>query len=94
MDYILDEARNYLSTVETFRHDPTQDGYRSSEELAEIEARVKEKAERMSEDFTDELEVKGISTPQDYIERTQIIADILQIYRNRFLKWLSRLWVG
>jgi len=88
-DFVLDEAKNYLSKIDAFRRDLTKDEYRTSEELVQIEAKVKEKAEEMSEDFIDELEVKGISTPEDYEQKTRIIEETLEIYRNKFIKWLS-----
>ena len=89
-DLIFAEAKDYLSKKRAFRRDPTTDEYRSSEELAQIEADVREKAEKMSEDFVDELEVKGITTPKDYEQKTRIIGETFEIYRNRFMKWLSR----
>ena len=88
-DFILHEAKNYISNAPSFRRDLTKGEYRTSEELAQIEAKVREKAEKMSEDFVDELEVKGISTPEDYEQKARIIEETLEIYRNRLVKWLS-----
>ena len=43
----------------------------------------------MSEDFVDELEVKGVVTPEDYENEVDIIKETLETYRKKIFKWLS-----
>ena len=52
-DLIFAEAKDYLSKKRAFRRDPTTDEYRSSEELAQIEADVREKAEKIKKAIYD-----------------------------------------
>lgn len=88
-DFILNEAKTYLAGLDAFRLDKRE--YRTSEELAAIEASVRDKAKEMSRDFLDELEVKGISNPEDYEKKWPILEKILQSYREKLLKWLREL---
>ena len=56
--------------------------------MATIEARVVAKAEQMSSDFLDELDVRGISSPEDYEEKWRVLEETLMNYRDKLLKWL------
>ena len=55
-----------------------------------IETLIEEKAEKMSEDFLDELEVRGITSPEDYLGGAKIIEETLISYQAKFLSWLSK----
>lgn len=88
-DLILTEAKTTLSKIDSFRHDSTTGEFRTGEELSQIESQIREKAKRMSEDFIDELEVKGVITSQDYEDESKVIMETYETYRMRFLKWLK-----
>lgn len=76
-----------MENVDAFRLDGKGE-YRTQEELADIEAVVRSRAEEMSNDFLDELEAKGIATPEEYKEKPQILEETLRAYLDKFLQWL------
>ena len=88
-DFILRQAETHLENLDAFRLNLGKGEYRTHEELARIKALLRVRAEEMSIDFLDELNVKGILTPEDYEEKRQILEETLLIYLNKFLKWLQ-----
>ena len=87
-DYILSEAKVYLSNLDEFRLDEKGE-YRNGKELADIEAQVRDKIEKMSPDFLDELNVKGLVSPEDYDRKLDVLIETLRSYRDKFFKWLQ-----
>jgi len=85
----LANAREYLADSESYKMRPDKSEYRSSDELAMIESAIEQKAEEMSTDFADELEAKGVVTPEDYFGKQQIVKASLDSYRDKFMKWLQ-----
>jgi len=88
-DFILRRAKTHLENLDAFRLDLGKGEYRTQGELARIETLLRAKTEQMSIDFLDELNVKGVSTPEDYEEKRQILEETLHVYLNKILKWLQ-----
>jgi hypothetical protein len=43
----------------------------------------------MSIDFVDELNAKGIVTPEDFEQKSDIVESVLVAYREKLVKWLQ-----
>ena len=85
----MEEAKRYLSDSEAYRRDPKKNDYRTVEELRSIDSNVSSKADEMSIDFVDELNAKGIVTPEDFEQKSDIVEGVLVAYRERLVKWLQ-----
>ena len=78
-----------MSDSEAYRRDPKKNDYRTAEELRSIDSNVSSKADEMSIDFVDELNAKGIVTPEDFEQKSDIVEGVLVAYRERLVKWLQ-----
>jgi len=78
-----------LSDSEAYRRDPKKNDDRTVEELRSIDSNVSSKADEMSIDFVDELNAKGIVTPEDFEQKSDIVEGVLVAYRERLVKWLQ-----
>jgi hypothetical protein len=85
----MGEAERYLSGSEAYKRDPTKNDYRTPDELRSINSSVSKKADEMSVDFVDELNAKGIVTPDDFDQKSGIVESVLVTYRERLIKWLQ-----
>jgi hypothetical protein len=85
----LEEATAYFSNAEAYRRDAAKNDFRSPEQLDSINSDVDNKAEEMSIDFIDELRAKGVKNPDDLLEKSQIVEQVLLSYRKKLVEWLQ-----
>jgi len=88
-DSILDEAMDYLANSSDYRVDAEKGEYRTADELDSLRDNVRRKAEEMSKDFVDELNAKGVVAPNDLNEKVDTLKHTLELYREKFFKWLK-----
>lgn len=88
--YVTQEARNLLSSSNAFRRNLGEGDYRTPEQLGSIDTNVINKADELSIDFIDELNAKGIRTPEDFETKSDVAEQILLTYREKLVEWLQK----
>ena len=80
----------YITDLESYRFDPEKNEYRTQEEIINLESISLAKSKEMSNDFIDELKVKGIVTYDDFADKVELLRDILLKYQEKFFEWLKK----
>ena len=75
--------------MQGYRRDSEGKDYRSPQQLDLINSKISEKADEMSVDFIDELNAKGIKTPEDLENKQKIVEQVLISYKNKAVEWLK-----
>lgn len=89
-DLVLRDAKDYLADLNEYRLDREKGEYRTEEESQAIQNEVTSKADEMSKEFLDELNAKGVTTPDDLNEKQEIVKDTLTSYQKKFFNWLQQ----
>ena len=71
--------------------DEKKQRYRSSKDLEKLKTNAKDECEAASKELVDELEVAGIVSTQDFIDKQTDVEEILEKYLNKLKKYLRGL---